>query len=135
MVAIAPSTAPSGRTHFTDADLARVRSRSTAPAPSAPPVHAAGPDDDAVRDWTDRVRDRAEDVQEAQAKARRLDAEVAALRARLGGTTDSVEREKVEDDLQGALADLERAERNVREAERRLDDTRADARRAGVTVG
>jgi hypothetical protein len=138
MVSIAPSAPrPSGRTTVTDDDLARVRTQGGAglpPAGTAGAGAAAGPGDDVVRDWTVRVRDRQGDVQEAQARARGLETEIAALKARASVVTDEGDREKVDRDLQNALSDLERAARSVRDAERRLDETKADARREGVRV-
>jgi len=141
MVSIAPSSArPSGRTSFADEDLARMRTQGYAGAApvsagTAEAAAAPGPTEDTVREWTDRIRDRAGDVQQTQATARRREAEVTTLKARAAGViTDEGEREKVNRDLMDALGELERAERNVRDAERRLDETKADARREGVRV-
>jgi hypothetical protein len=138
MVSIAPSgPRPSGRTTFTDDDLARVRTQgaATLPPPAAGTAVAANTaNDDATREWSERVRDRLDDVREAQGQARRLETEIAALKARASVVTDDGDREKVDRDMQNALSDLERAERNVRDAERRLDETKADARREGVRV-
>ena len=140
MVSIAPSGArPSGRTTFTDDDLARVRTPGAASLPPAPSAGAVGntttsASDPAVREWNDRVRDRADDVQEAQARAQRLQTEIGALKARASVVVEESDREKLDRDLQNALSDLERAERSVRDAERRLDETKADARREGVRI-
>lgn len=147
MVSITPSNAgPSGRRSFTDEDLARMRTQGysgaapvaagAAPvsAGAAPVSAAPGPNEDTVRDWTERIRDRADDAQEAKAAARQLEVEITALKARAGLSPDAGEREKIDNDLKNAVDELERAERKVRDAERRLDETKADARRDGVRV-
>lgn len=137
MVSITPSsTRASARTSFTDEDLARMRTQGysgAAPA-SAGAAAAPGPNEETVRGWTERIRDRADEAQEAKAAARQLEVEITALKARAGLSPDAGEREKIDRDLKDAVDELERAERNVRDAERRLDETKADARREGVRV-
>jgi hypothetical protein len=149
MTSIAPPSEPTRKTAFTNDDLLRLRGQS-APAVATPvaatmaPVGgvAAAPavpssatirNEDQAREWITRVRDREDDVQEAQAKVRRLGAEVDARRAHaVAVASDAGAHDKAQQDVTVALEDLERAERKLSEKQRDLDEAKVAARAAGV---
>jgi hypothetical protein len=140
MTAIAPPSQPTRKTTFTDADLSHAGMPSavaSVPAAAAPrlPASAAtyGPTEDDVQKWTSRLRDREDDVREAQGKVRRIEAEAAVSRARaeaMAGDPDA--RDKARRETEDALADLEKAERKLAEKQRELDETKQEARSAGL---
>ena len=140
MTAIAPPSQPTHKTAFTNDDLSRERAPAVVvPAPAAAPPSVTssgptyGPTEDDVRKWTRRLRDREDDVREAQSKVRRIEAEAAVNRARaesVAGDPDA--REKARRDAEDALGDLEKAERKLSEKQRDLDETKQQARAAGL---
>lgn len=150
MTSIAPPTAPTTKTAFTNDDLARLRGQEPpVPAPVAPamtqvatvaPVSnpagapmAPSRTEDEVRQWIGKVRDREDDVQQSLAKVRRLEAEADAMRAQAAATaTDLEAHEKAQRAVMNALEDLEKAERKLASAQRELDETKVAARAAGV---
>jgi hypothetical protein len=155
MTSIAPPSEPTRKTAFTNDDLVRVRSEAPVAIPAAitPPAavtgtplgviadsvaplrSAAGVSDGDVHKWTSRLRDREDDVRDAQSKARRLEAEAAVKRARAEATAgDADARQKAERELADALEDLEKAERKVSEKQRDLDETKQEARAAGIRL-
>jgi hypothetical protein len=139
MTSIAPPTEPTHKTAFTNDDLGRSRPVGTVSAPAAVPVSAAssaasyGPTEGDVKKWTSRLRDREDDVREAQSKVRRIEAEAAVNRARAEATAGDPEaRDKARRDAEDALEDLEKAERKLSEKQRDLDETKQEARAAGL---
>jgi hypothetical protein len=153
MVSIAPPTEPTRKTTFTNEDLERARgvpggAPASTPAPAALPVSApnsaragASPavvanvstTDDAARDeWASRVRDREDDLQKAQAKVRRLAAEVDIKKAEAARATDPDARDRAQQDVMDALDALDKAERKAADKQRDLDDEKDRARAAGV---
>ena len=151
MTSIAPPSEPTRKTAFTDADLARMRGSqyappvvtpvtSTATAPSgivssavAVPMRGTDVSEDKAREWIARVRDRADDVREAQAKVRRHETEVEARRAHaIAVASDVAAHDKAQRDVTDALEDLEKAERKLSEKQRDLDEAKVSARAAGV---
>jgi hypothetical protein len=151
MVSIAPPSEPTRKTAFTNDDLMRTRSgpgvvtMAAAEPPAAPgsvsaPVtaSAAAPrveavSGDAAREWVSRVRDREDDVQQAQSKVRRMEAEVEARRAQAAAVAgDADAREKAQRDVTDALEDLDKAERKLSEKQRDLDEVKVAARAAGL---
>ena len=144
MTSIAPPTQPTRKTAFTNDDLSGDRVAApvvSAPIAAAPPVTSPtpasgatyGPSEHDVRKWTSRLRDREDDVREAQSKVRRIEAEAAVNRARAEALAGDPEaREKARRDAEDALADLEKAERKLSEKQRELDETKQDARAAGL---
>lgn len=145
MTSIAPPSEPTRKTVFTNDDLVAMRGRS-APAPTTPVAsatlvssgdtatgRATGVSDDAAPEWISRVRDREDDLRQAQAKARRLEVEAEARRAHaVAVAADADAREKAHREVTEALEDLEKAERKVAEKQRDLDEAVAGARAAGV---
>ena len=110
------------------------------------PAHAAGgtlaeaaarvapPMTEDSREWVSRVHDRQDEVQEAQAKVRRLEAQADSLRAQAAASSDPDARGKADRDLMDTLDDLEKAEKKLAKAQRELDEAVERARSAGVQV-
>lgn len=145
MTSIAPPSEPTRKTTFTNDDLERTRGQAAlvpiAPVASAALVtsgdaaaaRAASVSDDEMRDWISRVRDREDDLLQAQAKVRRLEAEAEARRAHAAAASSDLDaHEKAQREFTDALEDLEKAERKVSEKQRDLDEARVRARAAGV---
>jgi hypothetical protein len=150
MTSIAPPSEPTRKTAFTNDDLVRLRSGQGAPAVATPvaatttsggaigtaatvPLSASAGTEDRGREWIGRVRDREDDVQNAQAKVRRAQAEVDARRAQAVAVARDVDaHDKAQRELTDALEDLEKAERKLSEKQRDLDETMQQARAAGV---
>jgi cell division septum initiation protein DivIVA len=141
MTSIAPPSEPTRKTAFTNDDLERGHATTGAPAAAtatavatsaaAATAHAAaGTTDDATREWVSRVRDDEDKVRDAQAKVRRLQAQVEVLRAQAAALSDA----KAQRDLADTLDDLDKAERKLAEKQRDLDDTKEQARGAGVRL-
>ncbi len=139
MTSIAPPSEPTRKTAFTNDDLVRMRGGQSAPVvatPVASTTTSSGAQDatpDKAREWIDRVRDREDDVQQAQAKVRRAEAEVDARRAHaLAVASDVDAHDKAQRDVTDALEDLEKAERKLSGKQRDLDEVKAQARVVGV---
>jgi hypothetical protein len=153
MTSIAPPSEPTRQTAFTNDDLEHPRGQppvavsaavSSVPtatgtplgviADSVAPVRpAASVSDGDVSKWTSRIRDREDSVRDAQSKVRRLEAEAAVKRARAEALAgDEGARDKAEREVADALEDLEKAERKLSEKQRDLDETKDEARSAGV---
>lgn len=150
MTSIAPPSEPTRKTAFTNDDLVRTREGQGAPVVAAPvasttnsavavartaavPPAATEAMSDKAREWIGRVRDREDDVQEAQAKVRRAEAEVDARRAHAVAVASDVDaHDKAQRDVTDALEDLEKAERKLSEKQRDLDEAKVQARAVGV---
>ena len=151
MTSIAPPREPTHKTAFTNDDLERLRGSQGAPPVATPvtstssassgvdtgavavPTRATDVSEDKARQWIGRVRDREDDVQDAQAKVRRRQAEVEARRAHAVAVASDVEaHDKAQRDVADALEDLEKAERKLSEKQRDLDEAKVSARAAGV---
>jgi hypothetical protein len=149
MTSIAPPSEPTHKTAFTNDDLVRLRGQGS-PVVATPVASTttssgavgsvgavlAGANDaapDKAREWTGRIRDREDDVQNAQAKVRRAQAEVDARRALVVAAASDVDaHDKAQREVTDALEDLEKAERKLSEKQRDLDETMQQARAAGV---
>jgi hypothetical protein len=144
MTSIAPPSEPTRKTAFTNDDLVAGRGQD-APVPMAPVAsavlvtagdaasRAAGANEDAAREWISRVRDREDDLHQAQAKVRRLEVEAEARRAHAAAVAaDADAHERAQREVTAALEDLEKAERKVSEKQRDLDEAVTRARAAGV---
>ena len=136
MTSIAPPSEPTRKTAFTNDDLVRMRGGQGAPVVATPVASTTTSSDatsDKAREWVDRVRDREDDVQQAQAKVRRAEAEVDARRAQaLAVASDVDAHDKAQREVTDALEDLEKAERKLSEKQRDLDEVREKARAVGV---
>jgi len=139
MTSIAPPSEPTRKTAFTNDDLVRMRGGPGAPvvatAVASTPTSSDANDapSDKAREWIDRVRDREDDVQKAQAKVRRAETEVDARRAHaLAVASDVDAHDKAQRDVTDALEDLEKAERKLSEKQRDLDEAKMQARAVGV---
>jgi hypothetical protein len=150
MTSIAPPSEPTRKTAFTNDDLLRTREGQGAPVAATPaasttasavevartaavPPAATEATSDKAREWIGRVRDREDDVQEAQAKVRRAEAEVDARRAHAVAVASDVDaHDKAQREVTDALEDLEKAERKLSEKQRDLDEAKAQARTVGV---
>jgi hypothetical protein len=139
MTSIAPPSEPTRKTAFTNDDLLRLRGSQGAPVvatPVASTMTASGASDatsDKAREWIDRIRDREDDVHQAQAKVRRAEVEVDARRAHaLAVASDVDAHDKAQREVTDALEDLEKAERKLSEKQRDLDETKEQARGAGL---
>jgi hypothetical protein len=140
MTSIAPPSQPTRKTAFTNDDLSRERIAApvvSAPAPAVASSTASaatyGPTEHDVHKWTSRLRDREDDVREAQSKVRRIEAEAAVSRARAEAQAGDPEaRDKAQREVEDALRDLEKAERKLSEKQRDLDETKQEARAAGL---
>jgi hypothetical protein len=149
MTSIAPPSEPTRKTAFTNDDLVRLRGGQDAPVVATPvvatpasagvlrnaaavPITANVGAEEQAR-WIGRVRDREDDVQDAQAKVRRAQAEVDARRAHAVAVAGDVEaHDKAQRDVTDALEDLEKAERKLSEKQRDLDEAKSQAQAAGV---
>jgi hypothetical protein len=151
MTSIAPPSEPTRKTAFTNDDLARVRTEPAVAVPAAvtqaprptgtplgviadsvAPVRSSASEDD-VRKWTERLRDREDELRDALSKVRRLDAEAAVKRARAEALAGDAEaQDKARREVEDALEDLEKAERKASEKQRDLDEAKTEARAAGI---
>ena len=150
MTSIAPPSEPTHKTAFTNDDLLRLRGGQGAPlvatavastttssgavgSVAAVPAGANDATSEKAREWIGRVRDREDDVQNAQAKVRRAQAEVDARRAQAVAVASDVDaHNKAQREVTDALEDLEKAERKLSEKQRDLDEVMQQARAAGV---
>ena len=150
MTSIAPPSEPTHKTAFTNDDLLRLRGGQGAPvvatavastttssgavgSAAAIPARTNDAAQDKAREWTGRIRDREDDVQDAQAKVRRAQTEVDARRAQAVAVARDVDaHDKAQREVTDALEDLEKAERKLSEKQRDLDETMQQARAAGL---
>jgi hypothetical protein len=150
MTSVAPPAQPTHKTAFTNDDLEHMRSEG-APAPAIaatgvapaigrssaavppPATVAPGAADQENGKWLSRIRDREDEVQSAQAKVRRLQADAEAKRTRaLAVASDPDAQDKAQRDVSDALDELDKAERKLSDKQRELDETKTQAQAAGV---
>jgi hypothetical protein len=127
--AVAP---PPGTTAGADA-AASTNKSPTIPGGTAPPVSPADKKDQAY--WQGRIAAARLELSRTQMFADSLQTKINSLRTDFVNRDNRVEREKIEQELNTALAELERLKKEVEKQNKAITDIEEEARRANVPAG
>ena len=104
----------------------------TIPGGKAEPVKAGGQDQAA---WQARMKTAMDDLNRTQMFADSLQTKINSLRTDFVNRDNRVEREKIQQDLNTSLAELERLGKEINEKRKAISAVEEDARKAGVPPG
>ena len=105
------------------------------PAPGGTPEAAADTDKKGETYWRKRISDERDAAQKAQAFADALQSQINALQTEFVNRDDPAQRALIAAKRDKALADLERAKKDVQERTKAITAIQDEARRAGVPIG
>lgn len=106
----------------------------TAPAAATTPAPAAGAKQDQAY-WQNRIKDARDQVQRSQLFADSLQTRINSLWTDFVNRDNPVEKAKLEQDRNAALAELEKVKKDIEEQQKKITAIEDEARRAGVPPG
>ena len=105
----------------------------TIPGGKVEPTNTAGGKDQAY--WQNRLKTAMDDLNRTQTFADAMQTKINSLRTDFVNRDNRVEREKIQQDLNASLAELERLNKEINEKRKAISAVEEEARKAGVPPG